>query len=456
MAIVLTIHQPSYRVLEMFSVIYGLSNQGKCIFSGSPDDIVDIMTKNGAECPENYNPAEFLIDVASGEYGVNTLISLAAHQEAEFTAEADGQLVGQLGSLEDLIKPGKMANYAHFKQVVIRSLRVTIRDPWLFWLRFIAHTAFPLAVALQMQPDVGQRTGCPPDFDANFDPSELEEIQIYSKRETDSVFDNNGALAVGIIVTQFCSVMPTVLTFPLEMNVFRKEKINQWYGTGSYYLGKTVADIPFSCCFPVLFGAILFYFSNQTGEWWRVTGAVSVLVVIAFAGQAHGLLVGALSMRNKSVGVYFAPFTMIPQILFCGFFLKLEDLNPIFYPMTYLSYAKNGLESMIGFVYGFQRCGADAEENMAEARQGMVIWFSDMLGVTDGRTGVTLSFVDNLVKLVAGDFVGDDGKVRSILMNHYALDDSYILPSVVYMVLMTVSIRLITYFIVVRQANSKN
>ena len=70
------------------------------------------------------------------------------------------------------------------------------------------------------------------------------------------------------------------------------------------------------------------------------------------------------------------------------------------------------MEATLGILFGFERCGADAEANMAEAREGMTAWFSDVLGATDGRTGVTQNFVDNLVNLVAGEFIGDDGKVN--------------------------------------------
>ena len=67
------------------------------------------------------------------------------------------------------------------------SFRTTIRDKYAFWLRFWTHLIIPIVFGLQMGTEIGARGGCPPDFDAQFDPTELEGIQKSNKIETDAV-----------------------------------------------------------------------------------------------------------------------------------------------------------------------------------------------------------------------------------------------------------------------------
>lgn len=66
--IVCTIHSPSALLLEMFDHIYALAD-GSCIYQGSPKHLVGFLKELDLICPETFNPADYLLEIANNDYG---------------------------------------------------------------------------------------------------------------------------------------------------------------------------------------------------------------------------------------------------------------------------------------------------------------------------------------------------------------------------------------------------
>lgn len=67
--IVCTIHTPSALLLKKFNHLYALAD-GNCIYQGSSSNIVPFLQELDLVCPETFNPADFLLEIANNDYGL--------------------------------------------------------------------------------------------------------------------------------------------------------------------------------------------------------------------------------------------------------------------------------------------------------------------------------------------------------------------------------------------------
>ncbi|RWS25000.1 ABC transporter-like protein 12 [Leptotrombidium deliense] len=463
--VIATIHQPSYRVFTLFHRLYVLSSEGKCIYEGEPTAVVEYLSKFGLNCPAFYNPAEYIMEVACADFGTEVMDALSNAHDINFQ-----QSLQNLNSpgvdLNELTKPKKYPKLSHFWTLTKRSFLITARDPWLFGLRLVMYTLTAVYVGFLYGTEIGKKGGCPPDIDADFDPKELEDIQRHTKVEVDTVVDNTGNIYFSLMFILFTSMMATVLVFPLEMQAFVKEKNNGWYGVGNYFLGKTMADVPFQIGFTTFYVVVTYIMNNQIPEFGRLIAYLTVLILTGLIAQSQGLLIGAFTMTNVTAGVYISPITAIPMLLYSGFFFKLSAMPIYHYVLMLTTYLKFSFSASLNAIYGFRRCGVEAEVTIVAARESLVDWFSSMLGVVSEQemkesnntitsTGVTSKFVDSIVKLIAGDYISDDGIVASLVLIYFEVEKSIFWVDLFVLIFWLIFMRTLAYLVIRWKVNKK-
>lgn len=420
LAVVATIHQPSARVFNMFQKVFFLSTTGRCIYEGPPGDLVPMLSSVGLVCPAFNNPADYMLEIASGEYGIEYIHKLADATDARKNndhrhhhavhGESDSGVVDEIvvevinpqqhdddhphhhqlkkkrgstspstvstttsssassitsdspsSSVSDNIHSlHKRLNdrkhlpfFNHINLLFHRTVLSIIRDPMLTAVRFMSHIIVAIFIGLLYGSKIGTASGCPPAY------SSIENVQLIQKHVYEDIIassENVANLFFAAMFIMYGAMLPTVLTFPTELNVFLKERSNGWYHSRTYYLAKTMADVPMQFIFPIIYGAIIYLMTSQVWSVWRFSMFLLILILTGLSAQSHGLLVSALFVHDPNVAVYAGPMTTIPFLLFAGFFVRIRTMPPYLVGLSYISYVRYAFEAMISIIYGFDRC----------------------------------------------------------------------------------------------------
>ncbi|KAG6577104.1 ABC transporter G family member 14, partial [Cucurbita argyrosperma subsp. sororia] len=343
--VVTTIHQPSSRLYHMFDKVVLLS-EGSPIYYGAASTAMDYFSSIGFSTSITINPADLLLDLANGigpdskyanDGGENMEQEQKGVKEALISAydkNISSTLKDELCSLD----ANNFNNYA--KDASKRERRS--REEWCtsWWYQF----------RVLLQRGLKERR-----YDAF---NKLRIFQVISvailggllwwHTPTSHIEDRIALLFFFSVFWGFYPLYNAVFTFPQERTMLIKERSSGMYRLSSYFLARTIGDLPLELALPTAFVFIIYFMGGLNPH--PPTFLLSLLVVLysVLVSQSLGLAFGAILMDVKQATTL-ASVTTLVFLIAGGYYI--QQIPPFIVWLKYLSYSFYCYKLLLGVQY---------------------------------------------------------------------------------------------------------
>lgn len=146
----------------------------------------------------------------------------------------------------------------------------------------------------------------------------------------------------------FYPLYNAVFTFPQERRMLIKERSSGMYRLSSYFLARTVGDLPLELALPTAFTFILYWMGGLKPD--PATFVLSLLVVLytVLVAQSLGLAIGAILMDVKQATTL-ASVTTLVFLIAGGYYI--QQIPPFIVWLKYLSYSYYCFKLLLGVQY---------------------------------------------------------------------------------------------------------
>ncbi|KAK6620945.1 hypothetical protein RUM43_011244 [Polyplax serrata] len=343
--IICTIHQPSASLFQLFDLVYILS-RGHCLYQGATKNVIPFLEKIGMPCPKYHNPADYVIELACGEYGEDKIQKMVMATEngknvswyenpMEMTVPKYPGL--RKDYFENSRKTKSLQETSTWNQIKVLMQRGCIkskRDSTLTHLRIAVNIITGIMLGV---------------------------LFIKSGDDASRILENYNLMFAILMHHMMSTMMLTILTFPSEINILIKEHFNRWYSLKAYYISLTLVDIPVTVVGCVLFTLIVYFMSDQPAELNRLSMFFTISLLVVLVAQGFGLMIGAVF--NVVNGTFLGPTLSVPIMMFSGFGVAIKDLPNYMKWGSYVSYLRYGIEGYVGAIYGGNRSNLKCHTN---------------------------------------------------------------------------------------------
>lgn len=152
--IICTIHTPSALLFDMFDQVYALAD-GCCIYQGSSRNLVPFLIELNLVCPETFNPADFLLEIANNDYGLQNSrltekIQNGVNCDYRSSNHENVIMERTYEFIQELKVSPSIFNH-QLRQLLYRNLLISTRNKTLILMRLAIHLVMAIFVGIIYQ-----------------------------------------------------------------------------------------------------------------------------------------------------------------------------------------------------------------------------------------------------------------------------------------------------------------
>ncbi|KAJ1730734.1 hypothetical protein LPJ61_002865 [Coemansia biformis] len=335
-ATLMTIHQPSARIFNMFDKVI-LMSQGRIVYFGATSTAIEYFAGIGHQCPVHENPADYFIDLMTLDYRTDETLAKSREQIKGLadTFELSEKRGGSVSS-SSVAGIDKSHLALDGEAAVAHSLP---RNNWFYeygtlarrdWLNLLRNVPFLVGQLVQ-----------------GVFMSLLIGFMFFNlKYDSLGVQNRLGVVFVIIVNATFPVIMPLLTLYYQERDIMIRERSSATYRVTAFYVSKLTTFLPLSFVSNTVFFTGVYFISHLTFDAGKYFVGLATFFSMITVSVSYLLLIGS-AVKAMDVGFIVAPVIVTIQLLFGGLFAVpstipavlrwIRWVNPIQYGFSILA-----------------------------------------------------------------------------------------------------------------------
>ncbi|KAK8711987.1 hypothetical protein V6N13_147241 [Hibiscus sabdariffa] len=348
--VIMSIHQPSYRILNLLDRLIFLSH-GNTVYGGSPEMLPSFFAEFGHPIPDNENKTEFALDLIreleETPGGTRGLVEFNKSWQARKNQRTGFSMKSNL-SLKDAISAsiskGKLVSGATNDSNLTSSVP-TFANP--FWIEMIVIAKRSMLNSRRMPELFGIRLGA-------VVVTGIILATMFWKLDNSpkGVQERLGFFAFAMSTT-FYTCAEAIPVFLQERYIFMRETAYNAYRRSSYVLAHSLISIPSLIILSMAFAAITFWAVGLAGGLPGFFFFFSTIFASFWAGSSFVTFLSGV-VSHVMLGFTVVVAILAYFLLFSGFFISRDRIPPYWIWFHYISLVKYPYEAVLQneFDYG--------------------------------------------------------------------------------------------------------